>query len=603
MIRRFQAQKGFIVPLLTQKIYEFTPEFNVLFGQNGCLAEGTPIATPFGPVPIEKLQVGDLVFDENGKEIEVEAVLDQGIKEVVEIKHRGKVMAESTLDHKWIGREFRSKEYREISPKDFPLQTVLKRAEYTPRMGYRNEPKAYAVGVMLGSRFPSYRTDKMYLQNESAHVAEKVASVLNAEFRLVSDTESIWEFEAEHFDYYAEWCRGRIPKQKVLDLDIIKSWNRYSLLQFLAGVIDSAGTLYVEKDKPNTVIMGIGFTSKSVVEGVMWTLNALFGAKCQLSEDPRSGRGFFSGPYYFIRSSDHHTNIRILNEIGSKIRIPNRSIHAFNFPNRKRARKPYMYVTLGKKRKAHVWDIRVKSPTSLYLLANGLITHNCGKSSMLNTMKAYAGIAKGGWTQINDPRSHGAASPAHFPFAYTAYTPMPNMVHAFVERDKNPAFYFHGDTKIDLNFMWDTSRQSENGILSGMDNLELAAKKPSSGMLKIELINRIMAMLQNSPNLSVVPEWILQKESAMHEVNYIASLPNFGKITLLFDEPETALSIPKQTQLFDTLATLSKTFQVIIATHSPLVLFRNDINLIELTPGYADECVGIYKTAVKKMKK
>jgi len=76
-------------------------------------------------------------------------------------------------------------------------------------------------------------------------------------------------------------------------------------------------------------------------------------------------------------------------------------------------------------------------------------------------------------------------------------------------------------------------------------------------------------------------------------------LPRDGKITLLLDEPEKSLSIPKQIELFDVLFKLSDHFQIIMATHSPFILHYKKINLIDFTPGYAKECRTIIKNAAK----
>lgn len=603
MIKSFQARKGFIVPLLTEKVYEFTTGFNVLFGQNGCLVEGTMVATPNGPIPIQELKVGDYVFDENGNPIRVLNVIDQGEKEVVELVHRKKVITECTWDHIWLAKEKRTKKFQELRTDQFPkTNAVIKKIKLDVPMGNKEEVNSYVIAALLGDGCSVQRTNQIHISGDDEEIVSHIARILgNKEYRKLHMNNFTWEIISDHFDHYIEWCRGRKAHQKIVDLEEIKTWNKNSLLNFLAGLIDTDGSVFKEDGKPNTLLLNITMQAKSVLEAAQYIIHALFGIELPIYTDTRNTK-YVNGDCHVLKCSDHHNTTRILSEIGDRIQVPRKRLSSFSFPNRVKKEKDFISVKYGKTRMAHVWDITVDSPTSLYCLANGLVTHNCGKSSMLNTIKAYCGIQKGGWTQINDPKTHGASQVTHFPFAYTAYTPMPNFVHAIVERDKNPAFYFHGDTKIDLNFFWDTSRQSENGILSGMDNLELAAKKPSSGMLKIELINRIMNMLNNPPNLAVVPEWIHQKNSAMMEVQYIQSLPDAGRITLLFDEPETALSVPKQQQLFDTIEILSKTFQVIIATHSPLILFRNNINLIELTEGYADECRDLYKKAIKKYK-
>ena len=113
-----------------------------------------------------------------------------------------------------------------------------------------------------------------------------------------------------------------------------------------------------------------------------------------------------------------------------------------------------------------------------------------------------------------------------------------------------------------------------------------------------------MQVIQNPTNLAAIPQEIADKEAAMAEVRYIQSLPRNGKITLLFDEPEKALALPKQFELFKTLKTLSEHFQVIIATHSPFVLFFEGANIIDMNPGYANLCRKlIHDQVISKKKK
>jgi predicted ATPase len=116
-----------------------------------------------------------------------------------------------------------------------------------------------------------------------------------------------------------------------------------------------------------------------------------------------------------------------------------------------------------------------------------------------------------------------------------------------------------------------------------------------------------MKIIQTPPSLSEVPD-VADKESALAEVEYIKilrtnakkfNMPDTGKMTLLFDEPEKALALPKQLELFDTLNKLSEHFQVIIATHSPFILYFKDANIIDLENGYADECRDLIEKQIK----
>jgi predicted ATPase len=85
-------------------------------------------------------------------------------------------------------------------------------------------------------------------------------------------------------------------------------------------------------------------------------------------------------------------------------------------------------------------------------------------------------------------------------------------------------------------------------------------------------------------------------------VDYFRSLPRNQKVTLLLDEPERALSVPKQMEMFKLLERMSEEYQIIIATHSPFVLFNINANFINLEEGYDKKCINIFKECVEGLK-
>lgn len=81
---------------------------------------------------------------------------------------------------------------------------------------------------------------------------------------------------------------------------------------------------------------------------------------------------------------------------------------------------------------------------------------------------------------------------------------------------------------------------------------------------------------------------------------YMKSLPHDGKITILLDEPERALSIPKQIELFQLLEQFSDTYQIIIATHSPYVLFGLKANVVDFEPDYSTNCIEMMRSIINQ---
>lgn len=221
------------------------------------------------------------------------------------------------------------------------------------------------------------------------------------------------------------------------------------------------------------------------------------------------------------------------------------------------------------------------------------------KSTALKVMAAYSGIRVGGWSTISEPSLLAYDSIKHFPFCYRNFTP--TKCDAIVDWNGEPTFYNDSEAmgKNDNSWFYQNAQQSSDGITTEAEQMDILASRPSSGQYRIHKINKIMRIIQNPPDLSIVPANITNKTLAQIEVDYIQSLPRNGKITLLLDEPEKALPIPKQVELFDTLVTLSEHFQLIIATHSPFALDYKKANIIDVTPGYIKEC----KALIKKMGK
>lgn len=213
------------------------------------------------------------------------------------------------------------------------------------------------------------------------------------------------------------------------------------------------------------------------------------------------------------------------------------------------------------------------------------------KTSLLKTLAAYCGIDKGGFSRISEPSKIGSQYQSHYPFCYHVYAP--GKSHAVIEWDGTPTFYNDSDQMGKNDMTWFINPdQSSDGISTEAEQMDVMASKPSSGQYRITKINKIMQMLQNPPSLNSVPENIISPEEraiAQFEVNYINSLPRSGPMTVLLDEPEKALSLEKQLELFDTLDELSKYFQVIMVSHSPFILLHKNykkINYVDMTPEF-----------------
>lgn len=211
-----------------------------------------------------------------------------------------------------------------------------------------------------------------------------------------------------------------------------------------------------------------------------------------------------------------------------------------------------------------------------------------GKSTVLKTIKAYSAIKQGGWSKLSKEIELPASDPSHFPHSYTTFSP--GNCSANVDWDGTPSFFNEGDVKVDgMSWFFDDSKLSEDGITTGDEQLEYMAEKPSSGQYRMKKLNKIFNMLENPPRLT----------GTTSEAKYIKTLTRNGKVSVLLDEPERALSLPKQMELFELLSEMSKDYQIIVATHCPFILFQDDVKIFDFEDGYSQTCLDIFKNCVK----
>ena len=231
--------------------------------------------------------------------------------------------------------------------------------------------------------------------------------------------------------------------------------------------------------------------------------------------------------------------------------------------------------------------------------------NGCGKSTILKCIKAYCGIKDAGWTKLSTGKLLPATAPNHFPYVYRVFTPPSNnkrdadenslFCDCLVTWDGTPTFYNDSEIKIDsLSALFRPEELNTDGLTTADDQIDILKTTPSSGELRLRKLNKLLSLIQNPPNLSIVRgDKVTELEKA-----YISSLKRLGKTTLLLDEPEKALSLPKQLELFNILIEISKTYQVIIATHSPFILFLQGVNIIDMETGYSALCQDLFHKCV-----
>lgn len=336
-----------------------------------CLAEGTLVATPNGPIPIENIQIGDEVYDENGNIIRVKDTFNQGIKDVVDICHRGIVQATCTPDHIWQVETGRGRVV-EKRLKNFKEKDKIKRTEVNCMFGNVNVPSAYALGALLGDGCSRESGIRKVISSSSHHIPMAITS--NA-VKQNADNYS-WNLGRIDVAYYEEWCKDRYAHEKIINLDVVKEWDRVSIVKLLSGLIDTDGSISYNK-RYNLLEMSISMQSKSCIEFVQWCLLALYQYNVTIKKDNRDE--YKNGPCYYLRCRNTHVTRRLWKEIDEHINSPHKKYKKeYDVADSPRFNPNKIGITIQNKRKMQCYDLHVDSETNLYLLANGLVTHNTG---------------------------------------------------------------------------------------------------------------------------------------------------------------------------------------------------------------------------------
>lgn len=579
---------------------EFTfPEGLTIFsGSNGCLAEGTEILTTKGVKKIEEIVVGDEVFSEDGNPIKVLQTFNTGVKKVVELRSDQSVWVESTYDHVWLCGTKSYKDFKATRVLDFnKTVTRIKRLYNKADLGCISYNRAYLLGAMLGDGCCKSTTKFYDVSNTHESVVNRIAKDLDVEYKKLHDNNFTWRvLSNDKDDLYMKYCHDKYAHEKTIDLEIVKSWNRETLLNYVAGLVDTDGSLYTHRR--SCVTFTISMQAKDVIDSVEYAFKALWGCVGIRHLDNREK--YKNGPCHAFTLKRNKDVYKALQELKDYLQVDNKK-NIINELKNYTYNDLYVGVSLGRERMVQTYDIHVDSDSNLYCLANGLVTHNSGKSSILKMLKAYCGIPNGyaGWSRISSELALGAQCKSHFPWVYRAYSP--GQSDCIVGWDGTATFYNEGDVKID-QWAWFTHKEisSEDGMTTEEEHMDAMIEKPSSGQYRMKKLNKLFNMLKTPPDLT---KYVSSHPAQVGEVDYIRSLPRTGRVTLLLDEPERALSLPKQMELFALLKKMSKDYQIIVATHSPFVCLMDlDAKIYDIEAGYSDECRNIIENLVNNNK-
>ncbi len=469
-----------------------------------CLEEGTMIATPSGPMPIEKLKVGDDVigFNENGvpELTKIIKTWNNGIQEVVPLFNQRKKYLSATNNHKLFGchesfldKRGKGKETEYSKYKVRKVETIDRRINIKRKYlfdfingGNINIENAYILGAILGGGCTS--SDKTYVNKKNIKhiffstdnniIPKYIANKLNGECRKNKGSNYTWTIRCKSpiydlLPYYKEWCSGKVAGEKRANWNIIDNWNKKSCLSFLAGIIDTDSSIFY-KSKTQLSI-NITMKSKEIIDTCSNIIFKYFQEYPNRHIDSRNMDIY--GNYYSLSITNNLLFLNIYNRLlpylkkknyfdVKKLKIRNVLPHKITFRK-------------GKTYKVETYDITVENKTNLYFLhKGGIITSNSGKSEIVGKRRLIARAIQG--VDAINPR-YFVAAPTRAQVKEIYWADLKIMSQPWQNPHRPPSesnliIYLQGDREIHLIGMDRPSRIEgqhwDGGVLDEYGNMK-----------------------------------------------------------------------------------------------------------------------------------
>lgn len=356
-----------------------------------CLKFNTLIMTPGGPKPINEFKKGDLVYGYNNDgTLSITPVIDviySGTKKIRDITSSNKVLASSTDDHKWLWTKYDGKIDQKKLGEVCLKTNKLTRYFIDAPMGNKSVEQAYAIGAFLGDGCSVQHPhgNQLYFSSENDVIPKKLAQLTACSYFKSSPNNYTWVLSTKSelgvngkrsspidISFYDEWCRNRYAHEKIIDLNEIKTWNRRSLLNLLAGLLDTDGSVSYQD---NRLTIRWQMQSKSIIESIQWLLLSLFQFRSSIYIDKREK--YVNGPCYSVAITSNVFSKRALRELDEFLVIERKKWKKeYEIIPERNNKEEFVGVKLGDYYEDECYDLSIDNETHMYATADGLITHN-----------------------------------------------------------------------------------------------------------------------------------------------------------------------------------------------------------------------------------
>lgn len=167
-----------------------------------------------------------------------------------------------------------------------------------------------------------------------------------------------------------------------------------------------------------------------------------------------------------------------------------------------------------------------------------------------------------------------------------------------IQHDGNMVFFLDPDKDVGImgdSFDNDFMEEAVKGVgLKCLSQGERAVFKLITMFENVAIRDRVGGMDKNCLN-DHWKEMMIKAEKGMKRNTRVFKT---DRCTILIDEPERSLDLENEVRFWRFMKKAVKNVQVIVATHSPFVLFIDDANFVETTPGYVKKSMELVNDIV-----
>ena len=364
------------------------------------------MSTPSGPKAIESLCRGDEVlgYDKSGNaEIaHIVTTWNNGINKVFPLMSSNSEYIAATKDHAMLAcneaffdkrrPHLRAKySYRKTKISSITERHRVKRIYCSSfiKGGTKKVRHAYSLGAFLGDGCSKANKTVngiyqkyLYISSEDAIIPKYIAKQLGCRVAKANGNNYTYRIiygrgVLDAIPFYKEWVSDRYAHEKIADWNEIDTWDKESALSFLAGIVDTDGSIYYKTKGKKEALLNIAMQAKSVVEACAKIIFKYFQEEFSISIDDRLK--YKNGCVYSGKTTSNIQLINILKELDKfLVKKKGFDVSTLNIrnilPDRIGFKKGKPYCT-------ETYDITIDNETNLYILhKGGLVTSNSGKS-------------------------------------------------------------------------------------------------------------------------------------------------------------------------------------------------------------------------------